>query len=341
MRTIDLDKYPIIVPKKKKTIPTPEHEYNLHALVVCAGKRGSGKTVAVSSKLRHLKSEGLADRVFLIAPTAISNTEMWKGLINEDDIYTEMDNSSVNSVLFSVQQEAEEWEEYLYAKKLYDMFQTYLKSKKSIDEIDHKFLADCVMYGILNVDTESIEEPKSKYGHQPVLHLVADDCQSSKLFNPSTTNKFLNACIRHRHLGLMKDKGDAIGLSIWCLIQNYSTQSGLPRAIRQNCTVLLLFPMADEKALDKVKGEMGGEVNGKVFDKVYHHACKDPNTPHSFLSIEFAPKKKEYTFRKDFNQFLVPEDMPEINKNLSHDKINTEAHEQTERNGRRDKKGLP
>lgn len=339
MKTINLDKYGIVVPKKKKTINTPEHEYNLHGIMVVAGKRGSGKTVAVSSKLRHLKEEGLADRIFLIAPTAVSNTEMWKGLIDESDMYEEMDNSSVMSVLNEVQQEADEWEEYLYAKKLYDMFQQYLKSKKSIDEIDHKFLADCVMYGILNVDTETIEEPESKYGHQPVLHLVADDCQSSKLFNPSTTNKFLNACIRHRHLGLMKEKGDAIGLSIWILIQNYSTQSGLPRAVRQNCTVLMLFPMADEKAIEKVKSEMGGEINGETFDQVYHHACKNPATPHSFLSIEFAPKKKEYMFRKDFNQYLIPNEMPQDPKEFSTEEYN--KHEQKAGDVRRNKKGLP
>ena len=321
MRTVKLDKYPIYVPKKKKTIDTPENEYCLHGIFVVAGKRGSGKTVAVSSKLRHLKEEHICDRVFLIAPTAVSNTEMWKGLIDEEDMYEEMDNSSMEKVLAKVQEEADEWSDYLYKKKLYNMFQAYLKSKKSIDEIDYKFLTECVLNGILNIDTEDIEEPKSKYGHQPVLHLVCDDCQSSKLFTPSTTNKFLNACIRHRHLGKLADKGDAIGLSIWCLVQCYSTQAGLPKAIRQNCCVLLLFPMADEKALEKVKSEMGGEVNGAVFDQAYKYACKDPNEPHGFLSIEFSPKKKEYFFRKKFGEYIIPDEVDD-DKQISHKDIN-------------------
>ena len=111
MRTEKLNKYPIIVPKKKAFIKTPEEEIGLHCCAVVAGARGSGKSVAVSSKLHHLKAEGLADRILLISPTAVSNSEMWKGLIDDDDIFTNMDNSSVAKVIEIVEQEASEWYE--------------------------------------------------------------------------------------------------------------------------------------------------------------------------------------------------------------------------------------
>src|SRR5574343_1159976 len=105
MKTEKLNKYPIIVPRKKAFIPTPDGEIGLHCCAVICGARGSGKSVAVSSKLHHLKKEGLADRVFLISPTAVSNSEMWNGLIDDDDIYTAMDNSSVEKVIEAVEAE--------------------------------------------------------------------------------------------------------------------------------------------------------------------------------------------------------------------------------------------
>lgn len=309
MKTVKLNKYPIILPKKKSYINTPEDEFKLHGIFVVAGKRGIGKSCAVSSKLRHLKSAGFADRIFLISPTAVSNTDNWHGLVNPEDIYNDMNNTSVESIIAAVEDEAREWEEYCEAKKMWDTLQKYLKSKKSIDEIPPKFLLDCFEAGIFDVDTEQIKEPVAKYGHRPVFHMVLDDCQSSRLFVSSTTNKFLNLCIRHRHVGPMTSLGEAIGLSIWVLIQNYSTQSGLPKAIRGNCTNLLLFKMQDEKMLEKIMSECGGEIDKQTFINVYNHATKEP---HDFLSIEFSPKKPGYMFRKCFDELILP---PEVERN--------------------------
>ena len=183
-----------------------------------------------------------------------------------------------------------------------------MKIKKSIDEIPPKFLLECFEAGIFDVDTEQIKEPQAKYKHRPVFHMVLDDCQSSRLFVSSTTNRFLNICIRHRHVGPMKSLGEAIGVTIWVLIQNYSTQSGLPKAIRGNCTNLLLFRMQDEKMLEKIMSECGGEVDKETFMKAYNYATQQP---HDFLSIEFSPKKKEYMFRKCFDEIIIPEDLPD------------------------------
>jgi hypothetical protein len=84
------------------------------------------------------------------------------------------------------------------------------------------------------------EEPKSKYGHKPVLHLVLDDCQSSKLFIPSSTNKLLNATIRHRHLG------DGLGLSMWFLVQKYSTSGGLSPCGERQRHITCPFPNEEQ-----------------------------------------------------------------------------------------------
>jgi hypothetical protein len=298
MRVEKLNKYEIIVPKKKTFIKTPDGEIGLHGCIVVCGARGSGKSVAVSSKLHHLKKEGFADRVLLISPTAVSNNEMWTGLINEDDIYTDMTNESVEKVIEQVELEAKEWQEYEKQLELWKLWKKLLRSKKPIDEIEPELLISFMENGILDMEDMGTV-PESKYGHKPVLHLVLDDCQSSQLFVPSTRNKLLNATIRHRHIG------DGLGITMWFLVQSYSTNSGLPKAIRDNSTVLVLFPMKNGNNIMKIIEEIGGNIDEETFNKVYEFATKD--NPHDFLVIEFAPKDKKYMFRKCWNEILLPD----------------------------------
>ena len=311
--------HPIILPKSKKSIPTPEHEYSLHGIFVVCGRRSSGKSVAVSSKLHHLKSEGLCDRVFLISPTAVSNTEMWSGLVEEDDIYEEMGNKSVLDIIEKIKDEKRAWDEYLEQLQLWQEYKKLVRSKAS-EEQDEEFLMKCCDLGFYDIDLKN--PPESKYGHKPVLHLVVDDCQSSPLFQPSTKNKFLNLCIRHRHIA------DGLGVTIWALIQNYSTQSGLPKSIRENCTVLLVFPIKDKEMVKQIQSECAGEVDEETFYKMFDYATAEK---HSFLSIDFEAKKPEYRFRKKFNEFISEVDGAIFK---SDDKIkNNEEHlDSTEQN---------
>ena len=297
MKTEKLGNYKIIVPKKRAFIKVPDGEIGLHCLAVVAGARGSGKSVAVSSKLHHLKAEGLADRIMLISPTAVSNSEMWKGLIDDEDIFSEMTNESVVKVIDIVEAEAKEWKEYEEKLRLYKLWKKLLKKQTPINEIDPELLLEFFEAGIYDLD-EMEEEPKSKYGHKPVLHLVLDDCQSSKLFIPSSTNKLLNATIRHRHLG------DGLGISMWFLVQNYSTSGGLSLAVRDNATLLVLFQMKNSEKVMKVINEIGGNIDEETFNKAYNYATKDD--PHNFLVIEFSPNKKKHTFRQNWDTALIP-----------------------------------
>lgn len=298
MKSEKLNKFPIIVPKKRSFIDTPQDEIRLHCCAVIAGARGSGKSVAVSSKLHHLKKQGFADRIMLISPTAVSNSEMWNGLINEEDIFTDMDNSSVEKVIDIVEAEAKEWSQHEKQIELWKKWKKLMNRNSPIDRIDPKLMIEFLEYGIMDMEENGLE-PQSKYGHRPVLHLILDDCQSSRLFVPSTSNKLLNATIRHRHLG------DGLGLSMWFLVQNYSTNSGVPLSIRDNSTVLVLFPLKNSNKIMNIIDEIGGNIDEETFNKVYHEATHDD--PHNFLVIEFSPNKKKYTFRKNWDTLLVPE----------------------------------
>lgn len=292
MRTERLGKFPIIVPKKKTFIETPKDEVALHGVFVIVGRRGSGKSVAVSSKLRHLKQAGFADRVWLVSPTAISNAEMWDGIIDPDDVHTEMDNSSIEHIVEAIEHEAAEYFEYERVKVLYDKLQKALK-RHDPEHIDAEFLMECLEAGVLDM----MAPPVYKYGHRPRFHIVLDDVQSSKLFCPSTKNKLLNMTIRHRHIA------DGIGVSLWFCVQNYSTNSGIPRAIRENCTGLAVFPIKDEKMLDMIAQEAAGEIGKAAFLKAYEYATK--GSPHDFLYVDFAPKDRSKALRKKWDEYIL------------------------------------
>jgi hypothetical protein len=223
-----------------------------------------------------------------LSPTAVSNSAAYDGLVRSEDIYPDLTNSSVAEIVKKIEDEATEWREYEKQLRVWQRIQYELRNKNH-EDIDPDLLIYSHVAGLMN------EAPKSKYGHRPVLHLVADDCQSSALFNASTKNVLLNLAIRHRHVG------DGLGVTMWFLIQNYSTNSGIPRAIRENATVLCLFGIKDTRTLEKVAREMGGEVDPEQFLEAYSHATAER---HSFLVVDFSARSPEYRFRKRWDELI-------------------------------------
>ena len=94
--------------------------------------------------------------------------------------------------------------------------------------------------------------------------------------------------IKHRHLGL----------SIIVMTQTFH---GLPRAIRLNCTLYVLFRTSDLKQLNQIYEHFGGMVPKEEFMAMYDHATE---APHGFLMIDADPKNPAQRFRNGFNEFM-------------------------------------
>ncbi len=301
MNVQKINKYPIRIPKTKTPITTPEHEINLHGIIISCGKRGSGKSVSVFSKLRDLKEQNLADRIYLISPTKWSNMHLAEGLIDEEDMYENMTNESVQHILQKIEQDAQDYEVFLEQEKLYKLYLQFEKKKVDIESIPEDLLVKFLDYGIMDME----QPPKWKYYNKPgIFHLVLDDCQSSNMFTPGKGNKFLNMAIRHRHVSSRPDF--KVGVSLWLLVQNYSTNGGISKALRENCTQLCLFPVKQLDMVEKIASEMGGEVKTEQFMKAYEYATKD--SPHSFLLVDFNPKDRKKIFRKCWDEYIMFDD---------------------------------
>ena len=77
---------------------------------------------------------------------------------------------------------------------------------------------------------------------------------------------------------------------------------GLPRPIRENCTLLCLFKLKDQNQLKKIHEEIGSDVDLERFDKLFEYAT---SKPYGFLAIDFNPKSADHTFRCCFNEYLA------------------------------------
>ena len=74
-------------------IETPDHLPKLHQLCIANGKRGNGKSIAITNLIRTYKEELGSDlRVIIVSPTFGSNYKLLSELgINREDVFEDPD----------------------------------------------------------------------------------------------------------------------------------------------------------------------------------------------------------------------------------------------------------
>ena len=286
---------PVHVPKPARTIETPDHMLKMHQLMVAVAKRGGGKSVLLTSFLRHLEQHKLLDRLFLISPTFESNKNYFEGLpLAPEDIYHEPDPGAIHDIISKMDAEQAEYAAYQEKAAVWRKWLAALrKHRGDVDAVPAELMLEVERLGLLDAGL-----PPAKYGgRRPTCALFMDDVQCTGLFNSKV---FLSLCLRHRHVS------QGLGLTILIACQNYkSIQGGLPLAIRDNCTCLLLGRTKNERVLDSIAEECGDLFSKEQFLDVYHRAT---DGDHNFLCVDFNPKSPNKTFRKNFDEYLVPGD---------------------------------
>ena len=278
---------------------TIETEFNfpkLHTLTIASGRRGGGKSVSIANFVKKCKKKHYFDRVYLITPTYQSNKEIWNiADIQEEDII-EPTITAIYELIERVEQEKQEWDNFLEKKKSYLKF---MKDKKNLSRVTDEDII--IYYDMLFLDGK---KPEWKYAKEqpPRLAVIIDDALGTPLLARSTAG-LLNLCIKHRHIA------DGLGISIFMLVQSYCAQGGLNRAIRENTTNLLLFKVNDENQIKKVKEECDLPVTEEEFTELCNYAH---SIPFNFLFIDFNPKCKRLIFRSGWNDYLIPKSLENI-----------------------------
>jgi hypothetical protein len=274
-----------LVNKSGYSPETPDHIPKLHTLMILNGRRNAGKTTAITNYLHILKKEKLIDRVIVITPTYDSNKANWEalGIARSDVIQPTKD--SIQQVLQIIKAESDDWDAHLDNKKRYKQM---VDSNIPVNRMPPIFLQALINSGG--------NEPEWKYEKEvpPRLFLVLDDCLGWDIYKPSAgLTKFVQSHSHHHK----------IGISVAMLVQTYCTkEAGVARPIRENSTILCLWKIRDKNQLARIHDEIGNDVSLDKFDEMLEYAT---NKPFGFLFCDLCPKKPEYQFRANFNEFLM------------------------------------
>jgi hypothetical protein len=268
------------------TIETDPDFFKLHCLALFSGKRGGGKSVACANIVKIARDRKYFDRVWLITPTYASNKEIWNlaGITQADVLEPSV--KVLDSVIAAVEQDADEWEQFLEDKREFERLQ-----RDGPDVFD-----PMVLLGMYDRGWLKPTKPKWKYAVErpPRLGLIIDDCMGTDLLKPG--GGLTRFCIAHRHWGR------GLGISVFMLVQSNCSTAGIARPIREQCTLLCLFRLRDGAQRLKLLDEADLGMTPDQFDKIAYYAW---SKPYGFLTIDFAPKNDSMRFRSGFNEIMV------------------------------------
>lgn len=289
-----INKFPTELPKKGAfTIETEDDYPKLHTLCVASGRRGGGKSVAISNFLKKCKNKHYYDKIILVTPTYNSNKMIWDICDIQDEDVIEPDVNAIKMVIKIINNEKAEWDEFCDKKKKYEEF---LRDKDgSLQNLNAKRLLNYYNLGFLE---PNVTKPVWKYPVEqpPRIAVVIDDAMGTDLLAKRSAG-LINFCIKHRHIA------DGLGCSVFMLVQSYKAQGGVNRAIRENTTHLLLFKVNDFNQIKAIKEESDLPVTDEEFEDMcsYAHA-----KPFNFLMLDFAPKCETKRFRSGFDEYIIP-----------------------------------
>lgn len=294
MKRQNIGKFKTMLPDKAAfTIETEDDFPKLNALVVVSGKRGGGKSVAVSNFLKRCKDKHYCDLALLVTPTYNSNKNIWNiAEIEPGDVY-EPDMVAMKNIVKRIEAEKKEWEDFCEKKARYEEFKK--DRVGSIESIPAVRLLKYYSDGFLEPE---FEEPVWKYPVEqpPRVHVVIDDCMGTDLMAKRTAG-LLNFAIKHRHIA------DGLGCSLYMLVQSYKAQGGVNRAIRENTTMLWQFPVHSEQQIESIREECDLPITEEEWQDMCNYTFAIPFTP---LIIDFSPKCNTKRFRAGMDQYIYP-----------------------------------
>ena len=288
--------------------PTPKNSFRQPCLQMIVGVRNTGKSFLTSKILAQAKKDKTFNRIYIVTPSFKSNEAYFGEYINQEDVF-EPTRDSINNVIKCVEDDRDEFEEYLVKKELYKKYKKDIANKPFMS-INPENLLQYMDYGFFE------EEPIWKYDkvEPPKSLLILDDVigspailQSSGLSRVATLNRHLAP------LDTPHSNRSACGLAVIILSQSYRLQNGVSRLLRENLSLLTLFLNKQEKQLEAIREELANVVDVNLFEKAYDYATKEK---YGSLTVDFKPFCPTKTFRKNLNQLIKFPELPcDCNKN--------------------------
>jgi hypothetical protein len=264
---------------------TPPNMPRLHMLSAVVGSRNSGKTTTALRMLKMYIKAKSYDKIFWWSPTANREAKI-KAFIKECKDKCEIEiKDTFNEAEFIQLQDwfRSEIDEYRHYKKKLEVWKKFKKCK-STDEL--------TMEDLTLLDEMDWEKPKTDYKNGfPSWALVWDDEIGNKsIFSPTCKGATSKFWILHRHLSC----------SVFILSQIVA--NGIPRQIRGNISLWILFSCKSDKLKKDVADELAFKVPPETLLEMWDLATKEP---HHFLMCDYDCPDEEYMFRRNFTDIIV------------------------------------
>ena len=277
--------------------PTSSDTFRQPCLHFIVDQRLSGKSYLTSKILEQAHKDKVFDIVYLITPSFNSNKAYFGKYVQEENVLNPT-KDSIGEVIRRVEQDRDDFEQYLKDKELYKKYQKDIHRPT--------FHLQDGMQLMTYLDRGFFERPpKWKYQKQepPKSLLILDDVlgspaimKSSGLTRIATLNRHI-APLKETHSGR-----SACGLAVIILCQTYRMNDGIGRCLRENVSVLTLFKNKQEKQLAAIKEELANVIDTDLFDQAYAYATNDK---YGNLSVDFNPKCSSKVFRKNLNEIIL------------------------------------
>eukprot|EP01043_Picozoa_sp_COSAG02_P012993 COSAG02_NODE_513_length_20826_cov_323.015246_4_plen_279_part_00 len=254
----------------KRTIP--QGMFKPHMTWMISGKTGSGKSTALIRMLKAYCDSGVFQKVILISPTAAYDAKY--KMLPLTQVHEDYSDGLLNQIMEEQKEDIEHYKQTDEDIKLYNKFM----SKKQMTKKELLRL-----YTMLNPMTEEFEKPIQTYDKVPYTAVILDDLGGTSAFRNG--NNSLNSIVcKSRHY---------LTNFFVCVQHPYQC----PRALRSQCSHVMLFATKDKKLLEELAKENCSHLTPDEFTQLFQHATQEP---HSFMLCDF--KKNEV--RKNFDEVL-------------------------------------
>ena len=250
----------------------PPGMFKPHMTFLISGKTGSGKSTALIRMLKAYCDSGVFQKVILISPTAAYDAKY--KMLPLTEIHEDYSDSLLNEIMEEQKADIDEFKQNEEDTKIYNKFMRNRKmTKKELLRL----------YTMLNPMTEEFEKPVQTYDKLPFTAIILDDLGGTPAFKNG--NNFLNSIVcKSRHY---------LTNFFVCVQHPYQC----PRALRSQCSHVMLFATKDKKLLEELAKENCSHLTPEEFVELFQHATKQP---HDFMLCDF--KKDEV--RKNFGEIL-------------------------------------
>ena len=241
------------------------------------GARGGGKTYSCAQLLKMYEHFGIHDgrtecaqRIILMTPTYEANP-VWNSLRHLDAVHSNYTDQRLVDVIQDIKDEAEKTKTWLKRCKAWDR----ASKCNHPSQIKRKDMA-VLMETMMQDPRETTERPRFE---KPVVNfLILDDLVGSAAFKSVGRSALTQVILRNRHLRL-------------CVCILAQSLKSIPRTMRMNSSVMVLFKFANSKVVLDLHEEVSNLLTESEFEDLYKYATT--STKHGCLIIDMTQPEPE------------------------------------------------